>query len=294
MSSETDPARGAPTFSNGAGFARSELAPPAARFQRGPLPRLRSPAAQASRSSATMTQGATVPLPQHPVPDVSPASIALEATPAHSAPLDRRMLVIGVLGGIASGKSRFAELLAGDDGVVVDADALVRELYRSPQFAAQLAEHLGPDVLGPDGLPDRGAIAARVFERPQERAWLEREIHPLVRERIRAALDAAAQRRAPLAVLDVPLLLENDGEHHLAERCDALVFVDSPLALREQRAIASRGWKSGEVARREATQLPLAEKRRRARWVIDNASDPNDLASAAQRVRTELGLATPH
>jgi dephospho-CoA kinase len=86
-------------------------------------------------------------------------------------------------------------------------------------------------------------------------------------------------------VLDVPLLLENDAEHGLARLCDFLVFVDAAPAVREQRAIESRGWPAGEVERRERTQMPLESKRARARYVIDNDAGLAELEAAVARIR---------
>ena len=98
----------------------------------------------------------------------------------------------------------------------------------------------------------------------------------------------ARRSRVPRIVIDVPLLLEHDAEHGLAGLCDALIFVDTPDELREARAIATRGWKPGEVARREALQLPLAEKRARARRVIPNDGDPARLEAAVRTALREI------
>jgi dephospho-CoA kinase len=185
------------------------------------------------------------------------------------------MKVIGVLGGIASGKSRVAALLAGPGGEVLDADRLAREALTSPEGVARLREDFGPEVIGPDGAPDRAALAERVFSDPEARRRLEDWTHPVVRASIRERLAEARARGALRVVLDVPLLLENDARHGLTALCDHLVFVDTPLEERDRRAVRDRHWKPGEVARREAAQLSLEEKRARADAVIDN-SVPED------------------
>jgi dephospho-CoA kinase len=198
--------------------------------------------------------------------------------------------VIGVLGGIASGKSAVARMLAGERGVVIDADALAREALESAEVVARIRAELGPELIGEDGRPDREAVARRVFGSPEARKRLEGWIHPLVRERIRAGLaEARSAGRSP-AVLDVPLLLENDAQHGLAGLCDFLVFVDADPALRERRAVERRSWKPGEVARRERTQMPLAEKRAKARYVIENDAGLDELAAAVARVRRAESL----
>lgn len=202
-------------------------------------------------------------------------------------------VVIGVLGGIASGKTLVAQLLAGADGRVIDADRLVDEVYGASEFRAALAAEFGPTVLGPDGQADRRALSAIVFADPVKRAWLESRIHPSVRRRIAAELASAQAARVPRVVLDVPLLLENDAAHGLVARCDHLVFVESRPADRERRAAASRGWAPGEVARREAVQLPLETKRGRAHAVVANLGDRAELEREVARVARELGLDSP-
>jgi len=204
-------------------------------------------------------------------------------------PPTSRPLVLAVLGGIASGKSLVARLLAGSRGVVVDADALAREALESPAVVEQLVAAYGPGVLDPAGRPRRAWLAERVFRHESERRRLEGWIHGIVRARILAALDDAAARGVPRVVLDVPLLLENDDQHGLTARCDRLVFVDSSLEQRDRRAREQRGWAPGEVARREAAQLPLERKRARADRVIANDGTPEDLKAAVDAFLAELG-----
>jgi dephospho-CoA kinase len=199
--------------------------------------------------------------------------------------------VIGVLGGIASGKSLAARLLAGPAGVVIDADRIAREVLDEPASRAFLREAFGAEVLDAGGRVDRDALAARVFRAPAERQRLEGFTHPLIRARIRAALDGARADGRPRIVLDVPLLLENESRHHLLEECDTLVFVDAELAQREARARERRGWQPGELARREAAQLPLSTKKARADHVLSNDGTQEELEQQVARLVTRLGLA---
>jgi dephospho-CoA kinase len=198
--------------------------------------------------------------------------------------------VFGVLGGIASGKSAVARALAGRDGRVLDADRIAHEILASDEGRARVLERWGPQVLGPDGRPDRGRVAGHVFSDPGELAWLEGWIHPAVRVRMHAVLDAARAAGVPRVALDVPLLLEHDERHGLVGRCDVLVFVDAAPELREERARRTRGWPAGELARREALQLPLAHKRARAQHVIENKGDLAELTAAVARL---LSSTTP-
>jgi dephospho-CoA kinase len=216
----------------------------------------------------------------------------------------RPTLVLGVLGGIASGKSAVARLLAGEEGLVIDADALANEVLASTELAERVRATFGPGALGADGLPDRSALARIVFADAAARSALEGWIHPRVRARISALLEDAKARGVPRVVLDVPLLLESapdrgsddsdpgkGGQHDLAALCDALVFVDAPLEERERRAAAHRGWEVGEVARREAAQLPLEAKRERADLTIRNDAGLDQLRAAVRDALVRLGAA---
>lgn len=205
---------------------------------------------------------------------------------------DRRSTVIGVLGGIASGKSQVARFLAGTTGVVLDADTIAREVLLAPETVTWLAQSFGPEVIGADGTPDREALGALVFSDSSARERLEHWIHPVVRERIRAGLDEArAAGRTPI-VLDVPLLLEHEAHHGLTAECDFLVYIETDPETREQRAQERRGWAPGEVARREQVQISQDEKRAQARHVIENRAGLDELKARV----TEILLAEqlPH
>jgi dephospho-CoA kinase len=208
--------------------------------------------------------------------------------PSHAPRVPGRSLVVGVLGGIASGKSAVARTLAGPDGVVIDADEIAREVLGSAAVRFELLAAFGGGVFDRDGRPDREALARRVFASPEARAKVEGFTHPPIRARIRAALQAARRAGALRIVLDVPLLLENESGHGLAAECDEIVFVDAREELRDARAVRSRGWRPGEVARREAVQMPLAEKRARAGRVVENHGSLADLEEAVAKLVAEI------
>ena len=184
------------------------------------------------------------------------------------------MIVIGLTGGIASGKSYVASLLAEHGATVLDADRYARAALDEPAVREALVARWGESVLTARGAVDRAAIAERVFgDSPgatEERRFLEGLVHPRVREALRSELEAARQRGATAAVLDIPLLLEAGWR----DECDLILFVDTPDEVRLHRA-AGRGWDAAELRQREAAQAPLAEKRRLADRVL-----PGDDAAA--------------
>ncbi len=189
----------------------------------------------------------------------------LEVTP--------RKPIIGLMGGPASGKSFVASLLAELGCGVVDADRLARAALETPAVLTALQARWGEGVLDTQGQADRKAIAARVFEQPQELKWLESILHPQVASR-RAAMHRQFRHDVQVAAIveDCPLLLETG----LDASCDVLVFVDASEELRAQRA-AARGWSPQELARRSAAQAPLDTKRMRADHVVNSSADRETL-----------------
>lgn len=172
-------------------------------------------------------------------------------------------LVIGLLGGIAAGKSAVASLFAAHGLLHVDADRLSRSCSEEPATLAEIAAAFGPELIA-GGRLDRAALADLVFTDAQKKLRLEAILHPKIRARILCEL-AAAKAAGRSVLLDAPLLLEGG----LIEFCDHAVFVATTVATRRARA-AARGWSDAELARREAAQAPLAEKMARAAHTIHN------------------------
>jgi dephospho-CoA kinase len=186
------------------------------------------------------------------------------------------MIILGLTGGIASGKSFAGGLLAERGAVVLDADRHAHAVLGEPAVLEALVGRWGDSILAEDGSLRRSEVAKRVFgDTPAaiaERRFLEGLVHPRVRQRLKAELAEAARRGVPVAVLDIPLLFEAGW----ADACAAVLFVDTPLEIRQQRA-AKRGWSAEELARREASQMPVDEKRAAADEVI-----PGDNEAAAR------------
>ena len=176
--------------------------------------------------------------------------------------------IIGVVGGIGSGKSFVASLFGELGAMVIRSDEQVREAYRDPAVKAELRRWWGEEVFAPDGEVDRRAIAARVFSDDAQRLRLEQLLHPWV-ARARDAAMAAAPDSVAAFVWDTPLLLETG----LERQCDAVVFVDAPVELRQQRVRERRGWDEAELLRREKFQMPLDKKRAVSHYVLQNTAD---------------------
>ncbi|HPD14669.1 MAG TPA: dephospho-CoA kinase [Planctomycetota bacterium] len=172
--------------------------------------------------------------------------------------------MIGLLGGIAAGKTTVARMLAELGARTVNADEIGHAVLAQPAVREQVVALWGRGVLGPDGGVDRAKVARRAFRGPKELAALEAITHPAIRAELHRQIAAARAAGAPAIVVDAPLLVETE----LDAVCDALVFVDCPREVRRKRA-AERGWKAAELARRERLQAPLEIKRARARFVIN-------------------------
>ncbi len=186
------------------------------------------------------------------------------------------MHVIGLAGGIASGKSTVAAELAVLGAVVLNADRAAHQAINRPEVKQTLVERWGEAILDGSGEVLRQAIAERVFSpslaNNQELEFLESLLHPLVRRQFKSELAQLSQRGVAAAVLDAPLLLDAGWE----DLCDFIVFVESSEQDRVERA-GPRNWSHSEISRREAAQMPIDEKRRRATHVIHNLGSRGDL-----------------
>lgn len=179
------------------------------------------------------------------------------------------IVVLGLLGGVGSGKSTVARLFAERGAEILDADRIGHDCLEVDPIKEEVVSLFGIGAVGADGRIDRRHLADRVFTDDALRGRLEGLVHPCVRERIETKLsELRAEGRARVAVLDVPLLLESP----LDGLCDARVFIDTPRAIREERVRSTRGWDANELARREKTQLPIDTKRAAADYMMENAS----------------------
>ena len=195
------------------------------------------------------------------------------------------MRLLGLTGGIATGKSTFAEALRARGVPVVDADALARAAVAPGAPAlAEIARTFGPGVLAPDGGLDRKKMAAIVFSDPDARRRLEAITHPAVR---RAMADETARLAAAghdLAFYDTPLLFEVG----LDAAVDAVVVVWAPPAVQRARLASRDGLGPAEADARLAAQLPVDEKAARADFVVENVGARDELGPKAERLLADL------
>lgn len=178
------------------------------------------------------------------------------------------MLVIGLTGNIAAGKSAVAARLAEWGATIVDADVLAREAVApgTPGLAA-IVQRWGPAVLAPDGSLDRAALRRIVFADAGERDALNAIVHPEV-ERLRGEAVAAARAQgAQIVVCDIPLLFEVGRERDV----DLVLLVDAPESVRRERLLRDRGLSAAEADAMIAAQMPSAAKRERSHYVLENS-----------------------
>ena len=187
----------------------------------------------------------------------------------------KKPLIIGLTGGIGSGKSTVAEQFAALGIVSVDADQSSRAVVEPGMPALDyIEEHFGPELITADGQLNRPALREIIFADPSEKAWLEALLHPLIRDWIMVQLQAAT---SDYVILESPLLFETD-QHQLV---DAVLLVDVPVELQLERASARDGSDKPGIQRIIDAQMPRQTKRDRADFEFDNAQP---MATIAPRV----------
>jgi dephospho-CoA kinase len=198
--------------------------------------------------------------------------------------------VVGLVGGIGSGKSLVARLLGEHGGYVIDADRLGHEALEQPTIRDQVVQRWGAAVLRESGAVDRRKLAAIVFADPAERRALEAMVFPWIERRIREEI-AQADRdpQTWLVVLDAAILLETGW----SRVCDVVIFVNAPRDQRLHRVAAQRGWTAKEVAAREQAQLSVEEKAARADLVVENSGDLAQTRAQLEPVVAQLRRALP-
>ena len=198
----------------------------------------------------------------------------------------RRFLLVGLTGGIATGKSTVAEMLRQLGGEIIDADRLARDVVEPEQPAwKQIVAEFGGGVVTAEGALDRKKLGAIVFADPERRKRLEAITHPAIRARFQARLDElTAQGFAGIVVFDAPVMIESGNYKNM----DRLVVVVTDDATQATRLQERDGTDEAEGRRKIASQMPLAEKAQLADYVINNSGAREATAAEVRRVFAAL------
>ena len=190
--------------------------------------------------------------------------------------------LIGLTGGIASGKSAVANRLAELGAEIIDTDLISREVVEPGTPAlAQIVEHFGSEVIAENGTLNRAVLREKVFADPEERKWLEGLLHPLIRK---TARDRATASTAELAVLVVPLLFES-GQY---KQTDLNLVVDVPVEVQRERVLARDGVDVEQVEQILKAQMSREARLEKADRVIDNSGSLEQLYQQVDALYAEL------
>lgn len=197
--------------------------------------------------------------------------------------MSKKPLVVGLTGGIGSGKTKVSDALAQLGAKVLDADVLAHELC-SPSGAAMpvILQQFGPDAVAADGSMDRNYIRNLVFEKPEMRRTLEGILHPLIRQRI---VDEIEKTTSPYCVIVIPLLAEKGGWGHLT---DAVVVVDCERQLQIDRVKARNGWPDSQIEQVLAAQATREQRLKIADFVVENHGTSDELLLQAHQLHEKL------
>jgi dephospho-CoA kinase len=196
--------------------------------------------------------------------------------------------VIGLVGGIGSGKSRVAEELRKCGAAVISGDRLGHEALRQAEIKERVVQQWGGTILDAAREVDRKRLGAIVFADANQRRLLETIVFPWIEKGIGEEIALARKNESvKFIVLDAAILLEAGWSRF----CDRVLFVDAPREVRLQRLAGQRGWNEKEVTARENAQMPLAEKKSRADAIIDNSGTPEELTRQVEDLLHEWGIA---
>lgn len=195
--------------------------------------------------------------------------------------------LIGLTGGIGSGKSCAARIFSNLGAVVLDADQLAHTVLTWPESIKRLSELFGLEVRSSDGQVDRAKIASLVFEDPEKLQQLNAVVHPGVRKLYEQAV--ADSKPGTILVYDVPLLFEAN----LQQNFDQTLVISAPTALRQKRVTERNGWTAEQFEARNSRQMPLTQKEKLADLIIENTGTPSELRRAIQQYYKAVLTARP-
>lgn len=202
----------------------------------------------------------------------------------------RDLPVIGVVGGIGSGKSSVSRALAERRSVVIiDADKIGHQLLHDPHVEQQLKQEFGSDIFDADGNVSRPALAKVVFgqtgQHTKNRETLNSILHPRIRIEVRKRIsEAEADDNIEAVILDAALMLETGW----SENCDTIAYIDVPEEARKRRCIENRGWTAEEFEKREANQFDTNKKKSLSNHIIDNSGTLEDAGKAFEEVLNHI------
>jgi dephospho-CoA kinase len=195
--------------------------------------------------------------------------------------------VVGILGGIGSGKSSVVQSITGLNLLIVDADRIGHELLLNSDIKTQIRTAFSAAVFDDTGAVDRSKLAKIVFgtsaEQNEARRQLDQILHPAIRREIQTQIRTVSTD-VDAVILDAALLLETGWD----AECHWLILVDTPEEIREHRVVLNRNWSPEEFARREATQWTIEAKRSRADYIVDNSGSMEDAAASMSQIFTSL------
>lgn len=194
------------------------------------------------------------------------------------------MRVVGLTGGIASGKSTVTAMFRELGAQVIDADQVARDVVEPGTPGAEEVARRFPGVVDASGRLDRAELGRRVFADPAERRALEAIVHPRIREEVVRRLEALARAGENVALYDAALLIENG----LQKGMDGVIVVWAPESLQRARLAARDGLDEAAVTARLGAQLPLADKRAQATWVVDNGGSLDETRAQVRRIWEEI------
>lgn len=196
-----------------------------------------------------------------------------------------KKVVIGILGGIGSGKSTVAKAFEDIGCRVIDADAIAHETLNEPEISARLVSRWGSDVLDAKGMVNRERVAEHVFSSRQDLDFLNSLVHPLVLDRCEQLL-CAHQCEPDTAgiILDMPLLIEVGWK----KKCDFLIFVACPDAKRLDWMVKNAKIDVSQLKKRENFQISLDKKKQIAHYIVNNNSDKSDIAEQVAQIFSSI------
>ncbi|HZW90706.1 MAG TPA: dephospho-CoA kinase [Myxococcaceae bacterium] len=194
------------------------------------------------------------------------------------------MRVVGLTGGIASGKSTVSAMFRELGAEVIDADEVARDVVEPGTAGLLELARRFPGVVDASGRLDRAALGRRVFADPAERRALEGILHPRIREEVARRMEALARAGVTVVLYDAALLIEN-GLHR---GMDGVVLVSVNESVQRSRLAARDGLEEAAITARLAAQLPLADKRASATWVVDNGGTLDETRAQVRRIWDEI------